>query len=300
MVFLILGYGFKNQLLLIFNNLRHKYQPCQQTISYNLGTFDNRFGISREQFLMAVARAEAVWEKPISRELFIYQPNKAELTLNLIYDFRQETTKRLQNLDLNIDSTQSNYSDLKRKYEILKNQYARDKAAFEQEAANFERQKNTYEQEVAFWNKKGGAPKPEFEKLQAQKTELNRQAEILNRHRDDLNELVNNLNAVVSALNKLAQELNLTVERYNTVGAERGEEFEEGLYRQGPEGKFIDIYEYENQDKLIRVLAHEFGHALDLEHLENPQAIMYRLNQASNEKLTEEDILALKQKCEIK
>ena len=46
-------------------------------------------------------------------------------------------------------------------------------------------------------------------------------------------------------------------------------------------------------------ILHEFGHALGLEHLENSKAVMYRLNNGVNEKLTIDDILALKKRCNL-
>jgi len=40
-----------------------------------------------------------------------------------------------------------------------------------------------------------------------------------------------------------------------------GGEFEEGAYQSDQNGEKIDIYHLINQAKLIRVLAHELGHA---------------------------------------
>jgi predicted Zn-dependent protease len=48
------------------------------------------------------------------------------------------------------------------------------------------------------------------------------------------------------------------------------------------------------------VLAHELGHALGLDHNEDSKAIMYRLNNGINEKLTNTDLVALKALCGIK
>ena len=48
--------------------------PCAEPIPYQLGTFDTQFNISKDYFLSALAEAEAIWEKPAGRELFIYVP----------------------------------------------------------------------------------------------------------------------------------------------------------------------------------------------------------------------------------
>ena len=117
--------------------------------------------------------------------------------------------------------------------------------------------------------------------------------------RKKINEMVDEINSMVVVLNRLATTLNLAVEKYNTIGASRGESFEEGVYMQEGLSRQIDIYEFSNRDKLVRVLAHELGHALGLGHVEDKKAIMYEFNQGNNKALTTSDIEALKSKCDI-
>jgi chromosome segregation ATPase len=274
-------------------------KPCTEPIAFSIGTFDPKFGISQEKFLSDVEKATEIWEGPTGKNLFEYELNGA-LKINLVYDYRQEATDKLKNLGLTINDKESSYNTLKGRYELYKSQYNSLNLRLESDIATYEQKRKAYEQQVSHWNSQGGAPKHQADKLNKDREELQALASQIAQEQNQLNVLVDNINALAAILNRLANELNLNVAHYNDVGQSRGEEFEEGLYTKDSSGESIDIYEFSTESQLVRVLAHELGHALGLEHIEsNPEAIMYYLNQAKNEKATVEDILAVKQLCSL-
>jgi predicted Zn-dependent protease len=115
----------------------------------------------------------------------------------------------------------------------------------------------------------------------------------------ELNSLINKINETASTLNTMAKNLNITVDTYNAVGQNTPREFNEGIYEQNSLGQSITIYQFENKQKLIRVLAHEFGHAINLDHVPQKNAIMYELNTSNNMTATNEEISNLKKICHV-
>lgn len=292
-------YFAKSPLEKYFMRLKEASLPCQSPIAYSIGSYDERFGVSKDQFRKLTEEARMIWEAPINKQLFVYKPD-GDLKINLIYDYRQEATVKLKKLGLVIGTDKKSYDDLKSKYENLKNTYDKDKTSFDIRVASFDRRQSIYQAEVSKWNSRGGAPTDVYDRLNQERNTLNKEVDEINQRQSEINNEVESINALVVVLNQLRNSLNITVDQFNEIGATRGEEFSEGDYKSGPEGRVIDVYQFNNNKELVRVLLHEMGHALGLEHSEDSQAIMYRLNQGSSEKLTSSDITALKNRCKIK
>jgi predicted nucleic acid-binding Zn-ribbon protein len=279
--------------------LKRTYLPCKSPISYSLGEFDTRFGVSKADFLSAMKDAEAIWEKPIGKNLFDYSSG-GNLKVNLIYDTRQETTSKLQSMGISLKSDRASYNEVKAKYDSVIATYNQQKIAFNNRVSAFEARKSAYEAEVVKINRRGGGDKATVDRLNAEREYLQSESSGIVSDQNRLNTYVDQINSLVSALNQLATTLNINVKNFNKVGDNLGGEFNEGLYKIDKNGEEIDIYQFENRTKLVRVLAHELGHALGLDHNEDSKAIMYRLNNGINEKLTNTDLVALKALCGIK
>ena len=105
---------------------------------------------------------------------------------------------------------------------------------------------------------------------------------------------------MVVVINEIASNNNMDlVDQYN-IGNTLGREFCEGFYEYKNGKRSITIYQYDNEYRLVRVLAHEFGHALGLNHSKSAGAVMYPLIQSDSLELTVDDIAALKGHCKIK
>lgn len=294
-----LAFYFEGDLNLIWQNLQKNISPCGQPLAYTIGDFDAKFGLSREELLESISQAALIWSQGLGKPLFDYSEN-AGLKVNLIYDARQDSAVKLKKLGLNISRSKASYEALKAKYETFDKTYNRQKIELDNAINYYQQETGNYEAEVRAANKRGGAGLDEFDILEQERKSLNDLASSIKLKQNAINKIVDDLNALANVINRLIYELNLNVSHYNTIGASTAVEFQEGVYQSDAMGERINIYQFDNQEMLIRVLAHELGHALGLEHLDNPRAIMYRLNESGNDKITADDLAELKKICKVK
>lgn len=239
-------------------------RPCAEPVRYSLGAVDPRFEVPNTTVLRNAEHAAQIWNKAAGREVVVYDP-EAELTINFIYDEREATAK----LGIKISETQAAQET--------------QRVALSTRQDQFEALQETYNEKVATINARGGATPQEARELE--------------RERDSLTSLGNAVNAEVRAYNARVAELNALIREYNQAA---GRTFEEGQYVRDAQGERINIFVFIGEAQLTRVLAHEFGHAIGLDHNDNPDAIMYAMNESGNLKPAPEDLAALKEFCGLK
>jgi chromosome segregation ATPase len=268
-------------------------------MTYSLAGFDERFGISKSDFVKQLEKAEAVWEQAAGKELFRRVEWRADMTVHLLYDERQETTKKLKKIDQTITGKQSSYDELREQYTTLGTKIEAQRGLYARRLSQIEELQKNYEKDVAYWNKRWGAPEKEYAALESQRKNINSRISTLNTTRATLNSMIDEYNTLANRINTIIADLQLNVEKYNTTRTTIGEEFSEWEYIRDRKGRRIHIYEFGDEIKLSRVLIHEFGHALGIDHISDPEAIMYRLNQGKSSSLSESDIAALRTVCKL-
>ena len=270
---------------------RPSISPCKVAMGYKIGIFDTNFGISKETFINEIQQASALWDKQIGKTLFTYNPN-GPLIINLVYDERQARTDEVNNLVLEIENAKANALTIKNAYETEKNIYLGDGEQYTKDTEAFTIRYDAYKAKVAMYNSQGGAPADAYNQLNQELSSLRQDSTNLESRRVNLNSFVESINTKVNRYNELVAYINGLIAKSNAAG---GSSFTEGRFT--PRTNTIDIYQFNDMNKLRRVLTHELGHVLGINHNENVYSIMFSSNSATTTVLSDEDIKALFEVC---
>lgn len=297
LILVVIVYVFRTEVFVASHQALRLVAPCAVPISYKIVSIDPRFDISTSSVEEAAEKAIAVWEKAAGKNLFDRAEGSAVVSVRLVFDLRQETTEALKEIGGEISEKTKAYELLEREFLQERAQFTSTRSIYEGHVAAYEKATAEYQREVDSWNEKGGAPSNVVVRLNAEKARLLAWQKELVSEQGALNAAADDVNALASRLNERAKELNISARTYNKVGAQAGEEFEEGLYERAAGREDISIFEFDSRSRLTRLLTHEFGHALGLDHVKNAESIMYELNQSTNLVPTDEDIAELDRAC---
>ncbi|MFT5831898.1 MAG: hypothetical protein ACI9SY_000275 [Candidatus Paceibacteria bacterium] len=267
---------------------------CPVPINYRLGIIDDSFSITQAEAKQYIEQAAQVWEDVADQDLFIYNDD-ADFTINFVFDERQETAnaqtadrERLDGIAAQNDQFRTQIADLQTTYQNRNVQ-------FETTKINYDERLESYNDAVRQANDRGGATPAAFAVLEEERVDLEGESNQLRVASNALNSLASQLNELSTEGNRLIETYNDEVRSYNDLYGE-AHEFTQGDYRGGE----INIYKFSNQFELVSVLAHEFGHALGIDHVEEPGALMYYLLDDELDQiptLSESDIAAYQTEC---
>ena len=266
---------------------------CQVPLRYAIGDFDEGFPLTPEEAKATLEVAEATWERGMARELFIYDES-ADFRVNFVFDERQAKTVAEASWREKLDMSESGSADIAEQYNQVLAEYKKLETAYRSRVEAYEEALESFNALVEMYNKDGGAPPAAFQDLQQQERDLNQTKNELQNDARKLESVVANLNVLGEKGNHLIVQYNEGVEKYNTTFGEAGE-FTQGDYQ----GDYINIYTFQDKNELARVLVHEFGHALDIGHVEGSDSMMYYLmeDQPTVPILSEEDQAAFVAVC---
>jgi hypothetical protein len=267
---------------------------CLAPLHYAVGTVDARFGIATEDVRADLLKAESIWEDVAKEDMLQYDA-QADFKINLVFDDRQKQIIESKKLEQRLNAVQLLKKGISKEYDALSSQYEKKKSRYEDDVKRYNRLASEYEKQVKYWNDNGGASDDDYQRLQQQRKDADVMADDIEKQRKALNALVDQLNVLVKKEKKAVSSYNQDIATYESVYG-REKKFDQGVYT----GKEINIYQFSAENDLVLVLVHEFGHALRMDHVENPQSIMYYLmskQDVNHPTLSAEDRQALKNRC---
>lgn len=245
--------------------------PCEFPMRWRLAEIDPLFQLSRAQAHAAVEAAALAWNQKLDTQVFVEDAQHG-FPIYFRYDERQQQLLANQRVQRNVERYDSYLQQQHADLQMLD-------ADYQQQRAEFERLQQALTAQMATKN----ASSSQIVQGQAA---LRLQADLVN--------------ALVQKIQDKQQHYQQSLqqrEQLLTDAPHSASLAEVGLLVRRASGLEMQIFAYRDQDILVRTLTHEFGHALGIDHLPSPSAIMHEtLNNAQTE-LTAADLTAAKASC---
>jgi primosomal protein N'' len=254
--------------------------PCDVPLAWRVGDVDPRFGVTPDEVRAAVRAAAALWEQGTGARLFRHDPRDG-FPIRLVHDERQAEAVERRRAETEVRAAERRLETWRDAVERLSEEHGAEAAAYRAQSEALGERVAAYNRRVRIWNEQGGAPGDTVQAMEVQAGELDRAAADLARQHRRLEESLRRIQDEQRRLNDEIQAQNRRVNRLRVTFP--GRSVQSGLYREEARirrgrvvevARAIEVFRFDDADDLVRIIAHELGHALGLGHVPAPGALM--------------------------
>lgn len=270
---------------------------CDKIKTYRVGEIDSRFNISESQVQNVMEEVEEVWFEALGKELLTYSKN-GQIRIDFIYGEQQKLFEDERSTSIRIKGKDQQFGTQKRKYDQISEDYEENLEQYKTMLAKFNDMVDNHNAKIAGMRDQNITPEQQ-QKIKENEEKINRFKSRLDQKQREVETLRNRTNNQAEELNRLNAQRNELVSEYNSQFGE-AREFNQGRYVREGSNERIYVYQFSDMQSLKAVLAHEAGHALGLNHVDNPSSVMFELMNEHNMReieLSNEDIEALRERC---
>lgn len=278
-------------------------RACDFPLRWQVGDLDPRFGLSADEAAGYIRRAGLLWEGAAGRPL-MFQESSDGIRVHFVFDQRQQDTFQRLELEAGLRERDRVIEEGRRQIESLESRLESREVIHRARDATFQQRQRSYNEAVELWNRAGGAPSGERQRLELQRAEVDRARDELNAVVDEINALIGEANALTAEINEQIRvrnaEAESILERYPPSAVQSGQYIDErvGIGRLTlTRDTEIRIFQFEDPDHLVRVIAHELGHAMGLEHTGVDGTLMAEEIISAQADVEEADVQLLRELC---